>query len=315
MDLGWYDYGFRDYDPQIGRFPQLDPLADDYPELTPYQYASCDPVTNIDVDGLEGTSAIGAAAKAAEQWHQLENVTVIALRKIGATAPQIAKVKQIFEVTERVVNLITKVNTLQVGSGKVAAATAVAGSGVKVMTEDAGSAMEVDKTGALIETEVEESLVPTLGAGLMTVAGVLMPLKAGGDGDPDGAISRRTKEFLERKHEEELYEREPKEIQYRLIATKSGEFPKLNRGDSRDFFRKGIIKNTGPLKKGDTWKIGTTGVGKKRYSEAWLKRHHLRQVDQFRGTKEEVELVELLKIFVHQITHGGEKPYGNTKYR
>ncbi|MEO6733210.1 MAG: DUF6443 domain-containing protein [Ferruginibacter sp.] len=52
-DLGWYDYGFRSYDPQIGRFPQLDPLTDDYPELTPYQYASCEPIANIDIDGLE----------------------------------------------------------------------------------------------------------------------------------------------------------------------------------------------------------------------------------------------------------------------
>ncbi|WP_207622467.1 RHS repeat-associated core domain-containing protein, partial [Niastella koreensis] len=42
------------YDPQIGRFVQLDPLTDDYPFLTPYQYASCDPITNIDIDGLEG---------------------------------------------------------------------------------------------------------------------------------------------------------------------------------------------------------------------------------------------------------------------
>ncbi len=58
-DLNWYDYGFRSYDPQIGRFPQLDPLTWLYPELTNYQYASCDPISNIDVDGLEGWSAIG----------------------------------------------------------------------------------------------------------------------------------------------------------------------------------------------------------------------------------------------------------------
>jgi RHS repeat-associated protein len=60
-DLGWYDYGFRMYDAQIGRFPQLDPLTDDYPYLTPYQYASNDPITNIDIDGLEGGSAVGAS--------------------------------------------------------------------------------------------------------------------------------------------------------------------------------------------------------------------------------------------------------------
>ncbi len=58
-DLNWYDYGFRNYDPQIGRFTQLDPLTHDYPYLTPFQYASCDPITNIDIDGLEGGSAVG----------------------------------------------------------------------------------------------------------------------------------------------------------------------------------------------------------------------------------------------------------------
>lgn len=57
-DLDWYDYGFRNYDPQIGRFPQLDPLTDDYPELTPYQYASNEPIANVDMDGLEKATSI-----------------------------------------------------------------------------------------------------------------------------------------------------------------------------------------------------------------------------------------------------------------
>ena len=62
-DLNWYDYGFRNYDPQIGRFTQLDPLTDDYPELTPYQYASCEPIANIDVDGLEALNSIFTGAQ------------------------------------------------------------------------------------------------------------------------------------------------------------------------------------------------------------------------------------------------------------
>ena len=52
--LDWYSYGMREYDPQIGRFFRVDPLASKFSYLTPYQYASDDPISNIDVDGLEG---------------------------------------------------------------------------------------------------------------------------------------------------------------------------------------------------------------------------------------------------------------------
>ena len=58
--LNWYDYGFRNYDPQIGRFTQLDPLTDKFPELTPYQYASDEPIGNVDMDGLENLDALSA---------------------------------------------------------------------------------------------------------------------------------------------------------------------------------------------------------------------------------------------------------------
>ncbi|HRQ49449.1 MAG TPA: RHS repeat-associated core domain-containing protein, partial [Agriterribacter sp.] len=52
-ELNWYNYGFRNYDPQIWRFPQLDPLTDYYAVLTSYQYADNDPIANVDLDGLE----------------------------------------------------------------------------------------------------------------------------------------------------------------------------------------------------------------------------------------------------------------------
>ena len=48
------DYGFRIYDPRLGRFLSVDPLTQEYPELTPYQFASNTPIWAIDIDGLEG---------------------------------------------------------------------------------------------------------------------------------------------------------------------------------------------------------------------------------------------------------------------
>lgn len=83
-DLNWYDYGFRNYDAQIGRFTQLDPLTWDYPFLTNYQYASNDPILNIDLDGLEGFNAaytgVGIAA------NQLDDVVVKCVAQKAASS-------------------------------------------------------------------------------------------------------------------------------------------------------------------------------------------------------------------------------------
>ena len=66
--MEWYDYGMREYDCQIGRFFRIDPLSEKFYILTPYQYASNDPVTNIDLDGLEGTGAVsGSVSKDQKQ--------------------------------------------------------------------------------------------------------------------------------------------------------------------------------------------------------------------------------------------------------
>jgi RHS repeat-associated protein len=51
------DYGARYYDPRAGRFMSVDPLQKQYPWLTPFQYSSNSPISNIDVDGLEGANA------------------------------------------------------------------------------------------------------------------------------------------------------------------------------------------------------------------------------------------------------------------
>ncbi len=48
------DYGMRVYDPRLGKFLSEDPLTQKYPELTPYQFASNNPIKMIDLDGLEG---------------------------------------------------------------------------------------------------------------------------------------------------------------------------------------------------------------------------------------------------------------------
>lgn len=51
LGLNWLDYGARWYDPAIGRWGQLDPLAHKYYSLTPYAYVGNMPTIAIDPDG------------------------------------------------------------------------------------------------------------------------------------------------------------------------------------------------------------------------------------------------------------------------
>ena len=48
-----YDYGFRIYNPGLGRFLSVDPLAQQYAYYTPYQFAGNKPIKYIDIDGKE----------------------------------------------------------------------------------------------------------------------------------------------------------------------------------------------------------------------------------------------------------------------
>jgi len=48
-----YDYGFRIYDPRLGRFKSVDPLAKSYPWNSSYAFAENDVIRCIDLDGKE----------------------------------------------------------------------------------------------------------------------------------------------------------------------------------------------------------------------------------------------------------------------
>ena len=57
-----YDYGFRIYSSRLGRFLSVDPMYKSFPMLTPYQFASNNPLFYIDYDGLEGMNPMAMEA-------------------------------------------------------------------------------------------------------------------------------------------------------------------------------------------------------------------------------------------------------------
>jgi RHS repeat-associated protein len=64
-----YDLDYRNYDPTLGRMNQVDPMADNYSSLTPYNFAFNDPVYWSDPAGDDPPSG---ASRATNMWDGLD---------------------------------------------------------------------------------------------------------------------------------------------------------------------------------------------------------------------------------------------------
>lgn len=90
---GWYDYGFRWYDPSIGRFTGVDPIADKFVHVSPYNYAENRVPNGIDLWGLQFVDANvariyihnGGASLQQRNLHNATNYRINAARVISGT--------------------------------------------------------------------------------------------------------------------------------------------------------------------------------------------------------------------------------------
>jgi RHS repeat-associated protein len=53
LDLNWVQFKWRNHDPQIGRFIEIDPLASDYEHNSPYAFSENKVTGHIELEGLE----------------------------------------------------------------------------------------------------------------------------------------------------------------------------------------------------------------------------------------------------------------------
>lgn len=183
LDLNWYDYGFRNYDPQIGRFTQLDPMADEYSMMTPYQYAGCDPIANIDIDGLEAGNAVfsalnkfvGKILHTADGFmvSHLASVEVVAIRHAAKLTGVQQFLKFAKEVGTTVVEVAGKMKDFIPFSGLVDIYEGIKnGNGMQVL-EGAGSVVFDAATGFGIGTLIKGAAKVAVKASMKTLTRVV----------------------------------------------------------------------------------------------------------------------------------------------
>jgi RHS repeat-associated protein len=101
-----YDYGFRIYNPAIGKFLSVDPKASKMPSWSPYSFSFNNPIYFIDPDGQEPTPAEAARMAAHVYGDKKDNILTggwrVSQRDFGVQLQDATGLKSL--VYERVVN-------------------------------------------------------------------------------------------------------------------------------------------------------------------------------------------------------------------
>lgn len=92
LDLNHYDFGARNYDPALGRWMNVDPLADIQPDKTPYHFVSNNPITRVDPTGMldheydkDGNKISDLGGDKIDFHHQGDGSTKVVDRATGAS--------------------------------------------------------------------------------------------------------------------------------------------------------------------------------------------------------------------------------------
>jgi RHS repeat-associated protein len=160
------DYGMRVYDPRVGRFLSIDPLTEQYPWYTPYQFSGNTPIQATDLDGLEEYMKQVENGLRQHAQMKIDNDRLTKIRKTGSfqtTVPNWGEKWKNWNDSKPATHswaIPSRFLYEVANDGKITYTT---------VTEGRNSARGVDNVGVSEDKAI-------VGAGLNTLANVILPV-------------------------------------------------------------------------------------------------------------------------------------------
>jgi RHS repeat-associated protein len=147
LDLGWTDFGARQYDPALARWHSADPIASKYFEYSPYNYVINNPMKYVDPKGLDIVPVITSSYNAKTRTTTINVTFNVKVAVLNNSSRKVSTTDLASNIQKRLEKALTGSTTTNMKDGS------------KIVTNFKAGNIEVEAVSEASEVQKDQHLV------------------------------------------------------------------------------------------------------------------------------------------------------------